>query len=187
MLNIELGMSWSKNKQSFYCGDKTFTNDGPICTFPSHDLIHLLVATSGNLPWMPVGDDKLVRLAEYNAVFLENLCKHAFEYVETNVRADIISTVKKYMKWFVEEHYAPFPITYNTAYYHFCSKINASVIVRLCPLIFQQLKKEKKDSFLDAEHEISFRLTDTPIVEGSEAFQNLMKELFNQLKHHDSP
>lgn len=182
--NIEFGMIWTNEKQTFYCGEEKFTNDGAITTAPSHDLAHLLIAGSGNLSWKPDGEDSLLRIAEYNAVFLEHLCVHSYECVESRTIEPhkIIPTIKEFMKWFVDTHYAPFPVNADEAYYQFCSKINAPVIIRLCPVMYHQIKKERTGQNL-TEYDISFRFNDTPHLEGNVfLFQELMSKLLSNLK-----
>jgi hypothetical protein len=76
--SVTLIMNWTPERQSIRVGDREFSHDGPICTHPSHDLTHLLIAANGNLPWAPEGDNGTIKIAEYNAVFLEHLLNNAY-------------------------------------------------------------------------------------------------------------
>jgi hypothetical protein len=104
-------------------------------TKPTHDLAHLFVAASSNLPWNPVGDDRLRRLAEYNAIFVEHMFDSVYNCVMfRSITADtILAMLLQYARWYVETHYAPFPVPAEEAYRLFCWGIDGPTIVRLSP------------------------------------------------------
>jgi hypothetical protein len=136
-----LGLYWSEGWQGFHCDGQRYAHEGPTATHPSHDLAHLLVAANGALAWYPLGSDADVRLAEYNAVFVENLLCRVYWSVRGSADPDptrILSDTLKHLRWFVDQHYAPFPLLAEEAYRRLCWDIRPSVISRLAPLFFDQ-------------------------------------------------
>jgi hypothetical protein len=135
--NGVLRMHWRRERQSFAFGDAVYSHEGRTKTNPSHDLSHLLIAANGGLPWLPFGESW--RFAEYNAVFTETLLNHVyFAIVSRPVDgATILKRTLRHARWFVEKHYAPFPVPSEEAYRLYCWKIDPSVIGRLSPLFFE--------------------------------------------------
>jgi len=131
-----LRLCWRREQQAFAFGDTVYAHEGPTKTNPSHDLAHLLIAANGGLPWLPFGESW--RLAEYNAVFIETLLNHV-RYAVVSRSMDgavILKRTLRHARWFVEKHYAPFPVPSEEAYRRFCWEIDPSVIGRLSPLFF---------------------------------------------------
>jgi hypothetical protein len=131
-----LRLCWRRDRQTFAFGDVIYVHEGPTKTNPSHDLAHLLIAANGGLPWLPRGES--LRLAEYNAVFIETLL-NLIRYAVVSRPLDgviILKRTLRHARWFVEKHYAPFPVPAEEAYRLFCWEIDASVIGRLSPLFF---------------------------------------------------
>lgn len=131
-----LRLCWRRERQTIACGDTVYTHEGPTKTNPSHDLAHLLIAASGALPWLPLGETR--RLAEYNAVFVETLLNNIRWAVLARPMDDaaILKHTLRHARWFVEKHYAPFPVPAEEAYRRFCWGIDPSVVGRLSPLFF---------------------------------------------------
>jgi len=138
-------MNWTPEKQSISCGEREFTHDGPIETDPSHDLAHLLIAGNGNLPWAPEGGKDTIKLAEYNAVFLEHLLTNTYQSVVAKDRDDweVFSRTMAYARWFVEKHFAPFPVSAKRAYCQFSLQIDAETVAGLSPYFFEQKRAER--------------------------------------------
>jgi len=138
-------MNWTPEMQSISCGEREFIHDGPIETDPSHDLAHLLIAANGNLPWAPEGGKDTIKLAEYNAVFLEHLFANTYQSVVAKDRDDqeVFSRTMAYARWFVEKHFAPFPVSAKKAYCQFCLHINAETVAGLSPYFFEQKRAER--------------------------------------------
>jgi len=194
-----LGISWGPERQTLYCGTESFTHEGPAQTEPSHDLAHLLIAAAGNLPWRPAGEDKLVRHAEYNAVFVETLLDQIYNCVVfRSIRPDaILAECLRYGRWFVEEHFAPFPMPAEEAYRLFCRNINAAPLVRLSPYFFAQKRLERprpndvklsgcrvrNRPWQDPETwEISFGAADVPATDGEAlTLQRLAFDVLSQI------
>jgi hypothetical protein len=180
-----LGMSWTPALQTFYHGTDIFTHEGPTNTEPSHDLAHLFVAAGSNLPWKPIGDDRLGRLAEYNAIFIEHMLDRVYTCVILrSIKPDIILTmVLQYARWFVETHYAPFPVPAEEAYRLFCWGIDGATIVRLSPYFFIQKKAERDDpSVRTRSTQISFAASDVPPAEGNSlAFKTIVTDLMGHI------
>src|ERR1700755_1023833 len=107
----EFRLTWTPERQIIHGRSRVFTNEGPTRTYPTHDLAHLLVAACGDLNWIPDGSDYEVRVAEYNAVFLENLLDKTLYYLEKEFEDTpaILNGSLKFLRWFVIEHYTPFP------------------------------------------------------------------------------
>ena len=192
------GIVWGPTRQLFFYGRDVYANEGPASTDPSHDLAHVLAAASGHLLWKPGRDDARNRVAEYNAVFIEHLCDAAFNCVVYGaVRSGrILDQVKAYARWFVDEHYAPFPMSAEEAYLQFCRNVNAAAITRLSPYFFWQKRAEREDCGLKSRGcELLFRGDDAPAAEGSALrFQALLRRLFariardsREIQHLDTP
>jgi hypothetical protein len=185
-IDRKLGMVWRTDEQIFYCANDVFHKKGRAKTHPSHDLAHLLVAASGNLPWKPTGNDTLRRLAEYNAVFIEHLLDAAFNCVAFNTMQTvcIFPHVHSHAKWFVEEHYRPFPISAESAYRKFCQGINAPIVVALSPYFFFQKREERINPDSGLRHcEIAFSENDAPVTEGEALlFQDLVRDLLSNIE-----
>lgn len=135
----EYGILWSPERQEIYGGATgTFRHDGPINTYPSHDMAHALVAASGKLAWLPSAMGDETRVAEYNAVFLENLLDKTLHYVRHGRPAvdTILRSSLKYLRWFVYKHFNPFPVPAEEAYRRFCLGIDPETVIRLSPFFF---------------------------------------------------
>lgn len=140
-----LRLCWRREQQTFAFGDTVYAHEGPTKTNPSHDLAHLLIAANGGLPWLPRGNSW--RLAEYNAVFIETLLNH-IRYAVVSRPMDgavILKRTLRHARWFVEKHYAPFPVPAEEAYRLFCWEIDPVVIGRLSPLFFDLRAMEMHD------------------------------------------
>jgi len=144
---MKMTMSWSPEFQSIALGDEEFSHQGPIPTDPSHDLAHLIVGASGKLTWAPVGDHVTTRIAEYNAVLLEHLLTYTYDYVVTGSTNENLMLPKalSYAKWFVEEHYAPFPVSAEQALNEFLRLADSEAITKLSPHFFRQKRAEHAD------------------------------------------
>jgi hypothetical protein len=163
-----LSFYWSPNKQRFSCDEVVSEGHGPICTDPSHDLVHLIVAANGNLPWLPHGDRDLVCFAEYNAVLLENLFDKTCNAIAFGTSAihETLVEAFKYMDWFVGEHYAPFPTSNRVAFSRFCQQINPLLVTQLFPYYFYVKRYERTQSnYREAEYQIDFTSGDRPPVD----------------------
>jgi len=163
-------MNWTPEFQSIAFGETEFSHSGPIQTTPSHDLAHLLIAASGNMPWAPEGDDATIRFAEYNAVLIEDLLDRIlWALLSRCVKDDkAISQTAIHAAWFVEHHYAPFPISAEEAFSLFAEQIDAEAIVRLSPYFFRLRLAERRDpEFPLKEWTLSADATKPPKIEGS--------------------
>jgi hypothetical protein len=143
----EFGMRWDAGFQVFYGTGKIFANHEATSTLLTHDLAHLLIASCGNLPWCPKGEIKDVLLAEYNAVFIENILTQVYNHIVNDIynRDTVLFETIKYMRWFADVHYAqhPFPIPSEEAYRRFCWNMDVAAIVRLSPLFFAMTHVER--------------------------------------------
>lgn len=138
------GFSWLRERQIMFHRRRIYVHDGPTDTLPSHDLAHLLVGMGSNLPWCPTGPDAEVRVSEFNAAVLENLLSFTYEHVACrSVGLDeILPKTLQYARWFVEKHYAPFPMPLEEAYRRFCLGIDAEAITSLSHYFFTQKERE---------------------------------------------
>lgn len=164
----EFGMRWEPNFQVFYGSGKIFANNGTTNTVPTHDLAHLLVGACGNLPWCPEGGQEEVRLAEYYAVFIENIFDKVYAYIVNGTfnRDTALYEAITYARWFVDVHYAPFPIPAEEAYRRFCKNMDVAAIVRLSPLFFALKHVERTFAgYRDQIWELHFNTEDAPPAE----------------------
>jgi hypothetical protein len=83
----QLKFYWSPQHQLFSCDGAKLEGHGYIQTNPSHDLVHLLIAANGNMPWQPVESREQTCFAEYNAVMLEHLLVNCFNAASTGIPA----------------------------------------------------------------------------------------------------
>jgi hypothetical protein len=96
---------------------RVYVHDGFTNTEPSHDLAHVLIGMGSSLLWCPRGSDDEVRISEFNAVFLEHLLSTAYECVMCRSISlqEILPKALRHARWFVQEHYAPFPMATEEA------------------------------------------------------------------------
>lgn len=172
--SAQLAMWWTPQRQSLCIGDREFIHEGPTNTHPSHDVAHLMVAANGRLQWLPEGDKAVIKIAEYNAVFLEHLLNETYN--------DIISGACNlpkgferallHARWFVETHYAPFPLLAEEAYSQFCRHVDPAKITRLCIYFFEQKRAERRDpDFMSKRWELTFNCDSDPAVADEKAVE----------------
>ncbi|PRC94357.1 hypothetical protein [Solimicrobium silvestre] len=164
----EFGMRWEPDFQVFYGAGKIFANAGVTNTVPTHDLAHLLIGACGNLEWCPEGEHEEVRLAEYYAVFIENLFDKVYGHMaQGSYKHDtVLNETIAYMRWFVDVHYSPFPIPAEEAYRRFCWNMDVAAIVRLSPLFFALKHVERTiTGYRDQIWEMHFNTEDAPLAE----------------------
>jgi len=161
----KLSFHWSSTAQVFACDAVSFSNSGMPTTEPSHDIVHLIVAANGGLPWLPERQRNLACLSEYNTVLLENLFDRICNLVifKTSTSVQILAETLEHMRWFVEKHFAPFPVSSAEAYQRFCQNIDPFVVSRLFPY-YLVLKKYEKNSpnYRQAEFKLTFTSADQP-------------------------
>lgn len=178
-------MFWSPDRQTVSCDIDTYTHHGPTQTDPSHDLAHLLVAANGTLPWKPGGWRRKAKLAEYNAFLVENILDMAYSCVTyRSMRVEqILPQALSRARWFVEEHFAPFPMSTEAAFDEFRTKIDSASIVRLSPHFFSQKAREKIDpDFRKRTYQLSFQPHGVlPIDQTSFAFQDVVCGVMSQI------
>ncbi|HXA47694.1 MAG TPA: hypothetical protein VNW52_08690 [Burkholderiaceae bacterium] len=165
MPQTEFGMRWEPKFQVFYGSGKIFANNETTNTVPTHDLAHLLIGACGNLDWCPEGGQEEVRLAEYNAVFIENLFTYVYGHIvsDTYNRANVLNATITYMRWFVDVHYSPFPVSAEEAYRRFCWNMDIAAISRLSSLFFALKHAECViPKYHDQIWELHFNTSDAP-------------------------
>jgi len=162
---------WSPSRQFFACDDVYYENQGSTPTDPSHDLVHLIVAANGGLAWLPQKERSLACLAEYNAVFLETIFNKTCDLMSfgTSSSTELLVETLDYMKWFVEQHFSPFPMSTEAAYSQFCRQIDPFIVSRLFPYYLSVKRYEKEHSnHRESEYQLSFTATDQPATDESE-------------------
>ncbi|NJK63491.1 MAG: hypothetical protein HC921_13120 [Synechococcaceae cyanobacterium SM2_3_1] len=163
---------WSPETQHFACNGEELIGHGFIQTDPTHDLVHLLVAANGNLHWQPSDNRDQTCFAEYNAVLLEHILTNTF-YVALQGSQDtetIVPQATKYMRWFVSEHYTPFPVNEKAAYLNFSEHLNTDLIVRLSPYFFAiKFVEYVNPEFRFVEYDFEFTSEDDPVLDENPA------------------
>ena len=183
-------MNWRPRFQSIAFGETEFSHNGPIETHPSHDLAHLFVAASGNMPWAPEGDDGTIRIAEYNAILLEGIMSKTFAALLTRRLKDDdpFTEAVTQMTEFVEESWAPFPITAEEAFCQFAQNVDVEAIIRLSPYFFRMKLVEAKDpEFHLMEWTLSADAMMAPEIEGpvERKYVHALRQQFSKLKTTD--
>jgi hypothetical protein len=177
-VNAMYEIIWTKSYQRFGCATKIYEHNGEISTDPSHDLAHLLIASCSSLEWYPSGTDEQLRLAEYNAVLLENILDRSYSAAsQPGLEAGIIDGAINHARWFVENHYSPFPISAEEAYRRFCFRIRLEDLVRLSPYFFKQ-KARERNSRSATEFWLQFSSDAVPVAPNGSPHQAI---LFRQL------
>ncbi len=82
------------------------TNEEPPPTKPSHDIAHFICGFNGNLEWDYENEPN--HIAEYNAVFMENILStfsSHYYYGNDFLINNVSNQIDNYMKWFSEDYY----------------------------------------------------------------------------------
>ena len=135
---------WSPERQRIALGADLFEHEGPIPTRPEHDVAHLMLGWHGYMAWKPQGPRDEVCMAEFNAVYLEVLLVAAGPnepLLRTGLWRAAGSTLE-HMRWFAEQHYAPFPIPYGEALARFWATLRPYRLERLLPLFWEARQTE---------------------------------------------
>jgi hypothetical protein len=167
----QLKFYWSPQFQLFSCDGAKLEGHGFIQTNPSHDLVHLFIAANGNMPWQPVESREQTCFAEYNAVLLEHLLVNCFNaaVLESMAPEQIVPEARKFLKWFVSEHYAPFPVSEEEAFRRFAEALDIDCIVRLFPYFYSLRAWECFSPDYRAEtYDLEFTSEDDPAREAPE-------------------
>jgi hypothetical protein len=143
----DYAMLWSPAGQMMGDGAEAFWHEGPINTLPSHDLAHLLVAASSKLEWRPSGDHQGIFFAEYNAVMTEHLLDKLYRahIDKTTPPSEVAAGLLSHGRWFVEEHFVPFPATAQVALRRWAAGMDAGRLATLSPYFFDMKKGERED------------------------------------------
>jgi hypothetical protein len=144
---------WSASYQLISYKGECFRHAGTTDTLPSHDLAHLLVAAISGLDWNP-GIEATARQAEYNAVLLENFLMHAY-LSPTRSPRDVADATMRHMSWFVEDHYAPFPLTAAESLTCFLDAASPARVAELCHFFLWQLQAERACQLRAVEWHVS--------------------------------
>ena len=162
----DYAMLWSPAAQMMGDGAEAFAHDGAINTAPSHDLAHLLVAASSDLPWRPAGDRASIYRAEYNAVMTEHLLDKLYRAHVAGEMAprDVIPGLLSHGVWFTTKHFTPFPDSTTTALRAWARGMaGGAALGRLSPLFFDMKDGERKDGgYMGRTWTARFRATDRP-------------------------
>lgn len=164
----KMSFFWSPNRQRFACDETASEGHGTICTDPSHDLVHLIVAANEKMFWLPHGERDAVCWAEYNAVFLENLFDKTCNAIAfgTAAKVDALQETIQYMDWFVSEHYAPFPVAAPLAVRRFCEQIEPFRVACLFPYYLQLKTHERTNNdYRSGQYQLEFTSRDRPPVD----------------------
>lgn len=133
-----LRFHWTPDRQEIAVDGETFAHPEATGTSPSHDLSHLLAAASG-LPWKPKGTRDDVCRAEFAAVLLEHLGVYVFDAVVLGRGSTdtVLDRTLEHARWFVIEHYAPFPESFDSALARIRTAIDPEPLHRLAPIFFR--------------------------------------------------
>lgn len=178
------GINWSSRRQCYFYGADHYVHGEKTDTEASHDLAHVLVACAGGLPWLPVGSDANVRLAEFNSVICEHLLSNAYNCtVLRSISEDrVLPATLIHARWFVEHHYAPFPMSARDACQTFGVGIDRAALTRLSPIYYLQRQKELSAGKDTVAYQIRFEVSDSPSTDSlGRAFQQLVLLLLEEL------
>ena len=142
---------WSPERQRIALGPDLFEHEGPIPTRPEHDVAHLMLGWHGYMAWRPQGPRDMVCHAEFNAVYLEVLLLAGrAELVASGIGTATLEipplslvleraagSTLEHMRWFVEQHYAPFPVPFGEALARFWASLKPERLERLLPLFWE--------------------------------------------------
>jgi len=159
-----LSMRWTSEHQLMELGTQRFEHSGSTPTDPSHDLAHLMIGANGDLPWAPEGDRDVVKLAEFCAVFIEHLLSNIFNAHHGQADfATLNACTIAYGKWFVEHHFAPFPVSFDDAYQGLRTRLKPDVLGPLS-LHFFRLKSAESSTpdYRSMEWWMSIDLSELP-------------------------
>jgi hypothetical protein len=139
-----LSFYWSPERQEIACDGERFAHPVATNTASSHDVAHLLAA-AGGLPWKPAGTREEICYAEHAAVLLEHLSVAVLEAELFGRGPDALDRTLAHSRWFVEEHYAPFPVSFDEALDRFVRELDREAVVRLSPVLFRTRVFELKE------------------------------------------
>lgn len=130
-----LELAWHRDRQWFAVDGERFEHEGETGTTVAHDFCHLVIAANGGLPWRPAGEDREIRLAEFNAVYVEWIYHGVYERMSTRreLAGDLLARALEHAQDFVENYYAPFPTTFGHARRTFHRAIRPELVARLYP------------------------------------------------------
>jgi len=143
-----LVMNWTREFQLIAFGEAEFSSQEPTPTCPSHDVIHLILAANGGtVPWGPLGDEAMMKIAEYNTVLVEGLLTHTFGALKRSGLQVLpaLTASEHRAVFFAEVNFAPFPIPREDAFYRFARDIDADALARFSPYFFRQRLAEVRD------------------------------------------
>lgn len=161
----ESGMDWSPERQILIHQSRVYLHRGATLTPPSHDIAHLLVGTCTGSRWIPRGELDEIKLAEFSAIVIEHLLARIYGSTlgSSSTTEEITAQTRTHGRWFVERHYAPFPLSYQEAEQRFISSLDIESLTRLCPLFFEQKHKERESGFMTQNWILSFRSAEIPL------------------------
>ena len=156
-------LEWNPAWQTFGNLEEYIQHEGPIPTNPSHDLVHLILGAHGGLPWLPYRDRVQSYMAEYNAVLLENLY-HLCCPTHTYTGEQVWQELRRYMQWFVDVHYAPFPCSAADAWAAFQTALNVERALHWFPLFGQMRWMElHQTDYRQKHHQLTFYSHENPL------------------------
>src|SRR5207249_4300927 len=81
---------------------------------------------------------------ELSAVLIEHLCVNVFDGVYAGRGAPDTSAARalEHARWFVEEHYRPFPLPFEAALADLRARVDTEPLVRLSPVLFRVRARE---------------------------------------------
>jgi len=142
-----LSFYWSTERQEIACDGERFAHPIATGTAVSHDVAHLLAAASG-LPWKPRASRAAVSFAELNAVLLEHLGGNVLNATLLGCGSEkgVLSQTLEHARWFVDVHYAVFPVSFDEALESFAGSLDVEVVARLAPVFFRTKLLEVGDA-----------------------------------------
>src|SRR5262249_45099136 len=89
------------------------------------------------------------------------MIEHLLARIYTSAEA-IVDQTRTYGRWFVESHYAPFPLSYEEAEQRLVSSFDIEALTRLSPLYFEQKHRELDGDFMTRSWTLSFESAEIP-------------------------
>lgn len=135
------------------------TNEEKPPTYPSHDIAHFICGFHKEYEWDYQGEYLSSKVAEYNAVFMENILFFYPKIRDKGWTTNMIAySIEKHLHWFVVDHYK-MEIPGQTLKEWFLKRLEPSVIIQHYPSFHQVQMMEEETPEDDDVRDMKVSLT----------------------------